>query len=79
MRGASNHGNPPRLGLRRVADALLEEEPAPGRPESVSIRTRSATPMTSILTPLSVLSALVFGAMMVVMLAEALDAHRRRR
>jgi len=35
--------------------------------------------MTSILTPLSVLSALVFGAMMVVMLAEALDAHRRRR
>jgi hypothetical protein len=35
--------------------------------------------MTGILTALSVLAAIVFTAMMVVALAEALDAHRRRR
>jgi hypothetical protein len=43
MRGASNHGNPPRLGLRRVADALLvEDDPAPARPDSVSIERHGA-------------------------------------
>jgi hypothetical protein len=35
--------------------------------------------MTSILTALSVLAALVFGAMLVALLAEALDAYGRRR
>jgi hypothetical protein len=35
--------------------------------------------MTSILTALSVLAALVLAALMVAALAEALDAHRRRR
>jgi hypothetical protein len=35
--------------------------------------------MTSILTALSVLAALVFIMPMAVMLAEALDAHKRRR
>jgi hypothetical protein len=35
--------------------------------------------MTSILTALSVLAAIVFTAMLVVLLAEALDAHGRRR
>jgi hypothetical protein len=34
--------------------------------------------MTSILTAL-VLAAIVFTAMLVMLLAEALDAHRRRR
>jgi hypothetical protein len=54
------------------------DEPAPGRGESVSIvRARSSTPMTIILTPLSVLSALVFTALMVVALVEAIDAHGR--
>jgi hypothetical protein len=33
----------------------------------------------SILTALSVLGAVVFTAMLVMLLAEALDAHRRRR
>jgi hypothetical protein len=35
--------------------------------------------MTSILTALSSLAALVFTALMVVALVEALDAHGRRR
>jgi hypothetical protein len=35
--------------------------------------------MTSILTVLSALGAIVFTAMLVMMIAEALDAHRRRR
>jgi hypothetical protein len=35
--------------------------------------------MTSILTALSVLAVIVFTALLVVLLAEALDAHRRRR
>jgi hypothetical protein len=35
--------------------------------------------MTNILTALSVLAALVFTAMMIMLLLEALDAHRRRR
>jgi hypothetical protein len=35
--------------------------------------------MTAILTALSVLAAIVFTAMKLVMLIEALDAHRRRR
>jgi hypothetical protein len=34
--------------------------------------------MTSILAALSVLAALVFGAMLVALLAEALDAYQRR-
>jgi hypothetical protein len=34
--------------------------------------------MTSILTALSVLAAIVFTAMLVMLLAETLDAHRRR-
>jgi hypothetical protein len=34
--------------------------------------------MTSILTVLSAFAALVFGAMLVVTLAEALDAYHRR-
>jgi hypothetical protein len=33
----------------------------------------------SLLTALSALGALVFTALLVVLLAEALDAHRRRR
>jgi hypothetical protein len=35
--------------------------------------------MTGILSALSVLSALVLSALLVVALVEALDAHRRRR
>jgi hypothetical protein len=35
--------------------------------------------MTGVLSALSIVSALVFSAMLVVALAEALDAHRRRR
>jgi hypothetical protein len=35
--------------------------------------------VTGILSVLRVLSALVFSAMLVVALVEALDAHRRRR
>jgi hypothetical protein len=35
--------------------------------------------MSSILTALSVLAAIVFTAMLVVLAAEALDAHGRRR
>jgi hypothetical protein len=35
--------------------------------------------MTGILTALSVLAAIVFTAMLVMLLAEALDAYERRR
>jgi hypothetical protein len=35
--------------------------------------------MTNVLTALSVFSALVFSALLVVALVEARDAHRRRR
>ena len=35
--------------------------------------------MNTILATLSILAALVFAGMIIVALAEALDAHRRRR
>jgi hypothetical protein len=50
--------------------ALLAQFQVPARPNGL---------MSSILTALSVLAAIVFTAMLVVLAAEALDAHGRRR
>jgi hypothetical protein len=68
------------VAIERVAEALLASLLPNVQNQLACAGARSATPMTSILTELSALAAaLVFTALMVVMLLEALDAHGRRR
>ena len=69
----------------RVAVAIEHGGHRPGRARGGAAHpaaARAAAPtsvMTSVLTALSVLSTLVFSAMLVMLLAETLDAYRRRR
>jgi hypothetical protein len=86
---SSSVWGPPRLGLGRVSlcHRARRQTPCWSRTSRLSdvgnqlascARTKCYA-MTSILTALSVLAALVFGAMLVALLAEALDAYGRRR
>ena len=61
------------MAIERVADALLvEDEPAPGRPESVSIvRAHGvAAPMTDVIIVVIALIATAFAVALAVLLTE---------